>query len=33
MGGDSTSVLQFYDFLNVLERLEVEPKLQPLLCF
>lgn len=29
MGEDSTSVLQFYDFVNVLERLEVEPNCSP----
>lgn len=33
MGEDSTSVLQFYDFLNVLERLEVEPNCSPSCVF
>lgn len=32
-GEDSASVLQFYDFLNVLERLEVEPNCSPSCVF
>lgn len=33
MGEDGTSVLQLYDFLNVLERLEVEPNCCPSCVF